>query len=259
MNINKRFVKQVALVTGGAYGIGKAYCEGFISEGASVAIADINYKRAQETANELEKIGGEALAVEVDVASKESVQIMYEKILSRFHRVDFLINNAAIMLDVEKPFKPFWELEEAEWSRVISVNSGGVYLCCKYVKPIMEKLGGGKIINITSDAIWKGYEGQLAYFASKGAVAVMTRCLAHELGKFNINVNAIAPGFTLSDAVQSSRFMMESIKPIVMESCAIKKDQKPEDLVGTALFLCSTESKCITGQTIVVDRGVVMP
>lgn len=258
MSTNKRFVKRVALVTGGARGIGKAYCEGFVAEGASVVVADINYKRAKETADELQKVGGKTLALQVDVASEKSVREMYEKIIGHFQRVDFLVNNAAIMLDVEKPFKPFWELEESEWNRVMSVNSGGVYLCCKYVKPIMEKLGGGKIVNVTSDAIWKGYEGQLAYFASKGAVAVMTRCLARELGSFNINVNAIAPGFTLSEAVQSSEFMVETINPIVMESRAMKKDQKPEDLVGTVLFLCSTESDCITGQTIVVNRGVVM-
>ncbi|WP_158069604.1 SDR family NAD(P)-dependent oxidoreductase [Moorena bouillonii] len=259
MIINKKSAKQVALVTGGARGIGKAYCEGFVSEGVSVVVADINYKRAQETASELEKIGGQALAVEVDVASEKSVKKMFENILSYFERVDFLVNNAAIMLDVEKPFKPFWELEEIEWNRVMSVNSAGVYLCCKYVKPIMEKIGGGKIVNITSDAIWKGYEGQLAYFASKGAVAVMTRCLARELGKFNINVNAIAPGLTISEAVESSEFMMETIKPIVTEACAIQKEQTPEDLVGTMLFLCSSKSDRITGQTIVVNRGVVMP
>ena len=122
----------------------------------------------------------------------------------------------------------------------------------------MEKLGEGRIINISSDAIWKGYEGQLAYFASKGAVAVMTRCLARELGPFNIAVNAIAPGYTLSESVQGSEFM-RSVEPKVMESRAIQRKQYPQDLAGTVMFLCSNESQCITGQTIVVDYGSVMP
>jgi NAD(P)-dependent dehydrogenase (short-subunit alcohol dehydrogenase family) len=258
MNINKRFLQRVAVVTGGARGVGKAYCEGLVTEGAAVVIADINYKRAQSTAVELVAAGGQAIAVEVDVASEDSVRRMYEEALDHFQRVDFLINNAAIMLDVDRPFKPFWELDWDEWTRVMAVNTGGVYLCCKHVKPIMERLGQGRIVNISSDAIWKGYDGQLAYFASKGAVAVMTRCLARELGPFNINVNAVAPGYTLSEAVQASEFM-QSVKPKVMAACAIQREQYPEDLVGTILFLCSADSACITGQTIVVNCGAVMP
>ena len=258
MMLSGRFTGKIAVVTGGARGIGKAYCERLVEEGASVVIADIDFKRAQATASQLTTGENPIIAIQVDVASEDSVREMYAEIVERLKRVDFLINNAAIMLDVERPFKPFWELEWNEWTRVMNVNAGGVYLCSKYVKPIMEKLGEGRIINISSDAIWKGYEGQLAYFASKGAVAVMTRCLARELGPFNIAVNAIAPGYTLSESVQGSEFM-RSVEPKVMESRAIQRKQYPQDLAGTVMFLCSNESQCITGQTIVVDYGSVMP
>ena len=254
----ERFAQKVVVVTGGSRGIGKAYCHGFATEGASVVIADINLKGAQATASELASAGHQVLAVEMDVASEDSVRRMYSVVRDHFQRVDCLINNAAIMLDVERPFKPFWELDWDEWTRVMAVNAGGVYLCCKHVKPIMEEGGGGRIVNISSDAIWKGYEDQLAYFASKGAVAVMTRCLARELGPFHINVNAVAPGYTLSETMQASEFMQRA-KPTVMASCAIQREQYPEDLVGTVLFLCAPDSACITGQTIVVNCGAVMP
>jgi NAD(P)-dependent dehydrogenase (short-subunit alcohol dehydrogenase family) len=258
MDQSGRFAGQVALVTGGGRGIGQAYSRGFAQAGASVVVADIDAKRAQQTARELNDEGGRALAVAVDTASEESVRNMFESAEGEFGRVDFLVNNAAIMLDVEKPFKPFWETSWEEWQRIMSVNVGGIFLCCKYAKPLMEKQGGGRIVNISSDAIWKGYESQLAYFASKGAVAVMTRNLARELGPFNINVNNVAPGYTLSEAVLTSE-LMQGVRASVMASCCIKRDQHPEDVVGAVLFLCGPESACITGQSIVVNCGAIMP
>ena len=258
MNENKKFTGRVALVTGGSRGIGKAYCHGFARHGASVVVADIDSTRAHETATELLQEGVPALGISIDVALEESVRSVIDHAEQEFGRIDFLINNAAIMLDVEVPFKPFWETSIEEWQRMMSVNVGGVFLCCKHVKPIMQRQGGGRIINITSDAIWKGYESQLAYFSSKGAVAVMTRCLARELGPFNITVNSIAPGYTLSEAVLNSDFM-QGVRASVMATCCIKRDQYPEDVVGAALFLCGPESACITGQSIVVNCGAIMP
>lgn len=258
MDQSRRFAGQVALVTGGGRGIGQAYSRGFAQAGASVVVADIDEKRAQQTARELNDEGGRALAVTVDTSSEESVRNMFERAEGEFGRVDFLVNNAAIMLDVEKPFKPFWETSWEEWQRIMSVNVGGIFLCCKYVKPLMERQGGGRIVNISSDAIWKGYESQLAYFASKGAVAVMTRNLARELGPFNINVNNVAPGYTLSEAVLTSE-LMQGVRASVMATCCIKRDQHPEDVVGAVLFLCGPESACITGQSIVVNCGAIMP
>ncbi len=258
VNQEKKFSGRVALVTGGARGIGRAYSKGFADAGAATVVADIDGERAEETAQELAQEGARTLAVRVDTGSEESVRQMFELVEREFGRVDFLVNNAAIMLDVDVPFKPFWETSIEEWDRIMSVNVGGIFLCCKYVKPLMERQGGGRIVNISSDAIWKGYESQLAYFASKGAVAVMTRSLARELGPFDINVNNVAPGYTLSEAVLTSS-LMQGVRSSVMATCCIKRDQYPEDVVGAVLFLCGPESACITGQSIVVNCGAIMP
>ncbi len=252
------FRDKVALVTGGARGMGKAHCKGFAKGKAKVVVADILGDKAEETARELRKIGTRAIAVEVDVADERSVENMFSQAMNQFSRVDFLVNNAAIMLDLDTPFKPFWETSYEEWKRVIAVNVSGIFLCCKHVKPIMEQQKGGRIINISSDAIWKGYENQLAYFASKGAVAVMTRNLARELGPFLINVNCVAPGYTLSEAVKES-VEMQAVEESILNSLCIKRKQNPEDVTGAVLFLCGPESSCITGQSIVVNLGAIMP
>lgn len=258
MTQGKRFTGSVALVTGGARGIGRAYCKGFADAGADVVVADIDGERAGQTARELEQEGARAMAVAVDTGDEASVAEMFAAVERELGRVDFLVNNAAIMLDVEVPFKPFWETSYEEWTRMMAVNVGGVFLCCKAAKPLMERQGGGRIVNISSDAIWKGYESQLAYFASKGAVAVMTRNLARELGPFNVNVNHVAPGYTLSEAVVESP-LMQGVRASVMATCCIKRDQHPEDVVGSVLFLCGPESSCITGQSLVVNCGAIMP
>lgn len=258
MNQEKKFTGRVALVTGGARGIGRAYCKGFADGGAHVIVADIDSERAQQTARELMQEGARALAVRVDTGDEESVHSMFELVEREFGRVDFLVNNAAIMLDVEVAFKPFWETSYEEWNRIMAVNVGGVFLCCKHAKPMMERQGEGRIVNISSDAVWKGYESQLAYFASKGAVAVMTRNLAREMGPLSVNVNHVAPGYTLSEAVLESS-AMQGVRSSVMASCCLKRDQHPEDVVGAVLFLCGPESACITGQSIVVNCGAIMP
>jgi NAD(P)-dependent dehydrogenase (short-subunit alcohol dehydrogenase family) len=258
MSQSEQFAGQVTVVTGGGRGIGKAYCEAFAAHGSAVVVADIDGERAGQLADSLAAAGTPALGLRVDVADEESVRDLFARADERFGRVDFLINNAAIMLDVEVPFKPFWETSLAEWNRIMGVNVAGTFLCCKAVKPIMERQGAGRIINISSDAIWKGYESQLAYFASKGAVAVMTRCLAREFGPINVNVNAIAPGYTLSEAVLESP-EMQGVRNSVMASCCIKRDQRPEDVVGAALYLCSPGAACVTGQSIVVNCGAIMP
>lgn len=250
-----RFAGKVAVVTGGARGIGRAYCRGFAEHGAAVVVADILGEEADQTAREL---GPSALGVRTDVSDENSVAQLFKATERVFGRVDYLVNNAAIMLDVPRTFKPFWETPIDEWDRIMAVNVRGVFLCCKYAKPIMERSGGGRIVNISSDAIYKGYESQLAYFASKGAVAVMTRNLARELGLFNINVNNVAPGYTLSEVMLESP-EMRSVRHLVQGSCCIKRDQHPEDVVGAVLFLCSPEAACITGQSIVVNCGAIMP
>jgi NAD(P)-dependent dehydrogenase (short-subunit alcohol dehydrogenase family) len=257
MTSSADFGNRVALVTGGARGIGLAYARALARHGATVIIGDVRAQMAEQEAERLRADGLDITAVELDVSSESSVAAAFQMLEERFRRLDFLINNAAIMLDLEKPFKPFWETTWQEWGQVMNVNAGGVFLTSKFAKPLMERQGGGRIVNISSDGIWKGYDLQLAYFASKGAVAVMTRCLARELGPFGVNVNAVAPGFTLSGAVLNSEFM-RSAKAAVDAGCALRRDQYPEDLVGTIVFLCSESSACITGQTIVVNRGSIM-
>jgi NAD(P)-dependent dehydrogenase (short-subunit alcohol dehydrogenase family) len=249
---------RVAVVTGGARGIGEAYVEGFARRGDTVVIADNDVGRAKETLRRLRGEGLEVYAQAVDVGDQTSVATLFEWVETTLGRVDFLINNAAIMLDLQQPFKPFWQTQWSEWCRILEVNAGGVFLCCREVWPMMSQQQSGRIVNISSDAIWKGYDLQLAYFASKGAVATMTKCLAREFGSINVNVNAIAPGFTLSESVLQSSFMQEVARPSVAATLAIKHEQQPKDLVGTALFLCGPESRCITGQTIVVNGGAVM-
>lgn len=250
-----RFKDKVAVVTGGGTGMGKSHCRGFLEEGARVVVADIDYESARKVA---EPYGDRAVAVRVDVSREEEVEDMYRQAQERFGTVDYLVNNAALLLGVERPFKPFWELGYDEWNRVMGINAGGIFLCCKHAKNIMAPRNEGRIVNISSDAIYKGYESQLAYFASKGAVSVMTRNLARELGQFNINVNAVAPGYTLSESTLASP-EMNRVAPLIMASNCIKYDQLPEDVTGAVLFLCSPESRCITGQSIVVNCGAIMP
>ena len=253
--MNDGLPRRIVVVTGAARGMGMAYARSLHERGDVVFVADINYPAAAEVAA---RLGERAHAISVDVSDEEQVTTLFEEVGKRYDRLDVLINNAALMLDVEKPFKPFWELSLAEWHRVMNVNATSVFLCTKHALPLLKRSAAGKLVNITSDAIWHGYAGQLAYFASKGAVAVMNRCLARELGEFNINVNAIAPGLTESESVKASEFL-RSLKPAIHESRALKRDQEPQDLVGTVLFLCSPESACITGQTIVVNSGGIMP
>lgn len=255
MSMDQEFGGKVAVVTGGGRGIGQAVCVALAARGAHVVVADIRGARARETAAGLPV---EGMGVEVDVADEDSVRSLFDAAGNRYGRVDFLVNNAAIMLDVPVPFKPFWETSLEEWTRMMAVNVGGVFLCCKHAKPLMEPQGGGRVVNVSSDAIWKGYESQLAYFASKGAVAVMTRNLARELGPFNITVNAVAPGYTLSEAVVDSPDM-QAVRHLVMASCCIKRDQYPEDVAGAAVYLCSGAAACVTGQSIVVNCGAIMP
>jgi 3-oxoacyl-[acyl-carrier protein] reductase len=251
-----RFKNKIVVVTGGGTGMGRAHCLQFAKEGAKVVVVDINPTSLNAV---VEEIGSEnAIGVHCDVSDETSVISLFQTVESHFDKVDFLINNAAMLLNVPIPFKPFWELDYEEWNKVFAVNAGGVFLCCKHVKPLMEKVSDGRIINISSDAIYKGYESQLAYFASKGAVAVMTRNLARELGPFNIKVNAVAPGYTLSESTVASD-KMQAVEPLILKSQCISLKQQPEDVSGTVLFLCSPESRSITGQSFVVNCGAIMP
>lgn len=251
-----RLKDKVAIITGGAEGIGKSYAIGFASEGAKVVIADINLSPAGALVNTLEKEGKEVLAIKTDVSSVMDVEEMVKATIERFGRIDILINNAAIYMRPKAPEAPVYEVKPEDWNRVIAVNLTGVFLCSRAVFPYMMKQGGGKIINITSSLAFSGRPNLSHYVASKGGVIALTRTLAREGGDYNINVNCIAPGSTFSEDPNDRaalEFREKGIPPR-----AIKRLEKPEDLVGTAIFLASSDSDFLTGQTIVVDGGHMM-
>ncbi len=255
-----RLKDRVAIVTGGAQGIGKAYVSGFSKEGAKVVVADIDLEAAKATAEKVVEDGGETLAIRTDVSSLEDTEEMARKTVEHFGRVDILINNAAVFGRVEiSRGTPFYELDLDEWDRVIAVNFKGVLLCSRAVFPYMKAQGGGKIINIASSQFFTGGIGKVRYahyIATKGAVVGLTRAFARELGEYNINVNCITPGSTFSEELTDMTALEH--RKLAAESRCIKRVEYPEDLAGTAIFLASSDSDFITGQTIIVDGGDVM-
>lgn len=251
-----RLKDKVSIITGGAEGIGKSYVVGFAREGAKVVIADINLGAANVLANTLRKEGKEALAIKTDVSSLESTEEMVRKTIERFGRIDILVNNAAMYIRVKLSVVPIYELDPDEWDRAMAVNLKGVFLCSKAVFPPMMKQGGGKIINITSNLALTGRANMAHYVASKGGVISLTRSLAREGGDYNINVNCIAPGSTLSEDPKDPAAL--EFRKQVVPLRAIKRVEYPDDLVGAAIFLASSDSDFITGQTIVVDGGRIM-
>lgn len=247
-----RLKDRVAIVTGGALGIGRAYALRLVEEGAKVAIADIAYEAAVTTAKEIENRGGTALAIRTDVADEASVGDMVRQTAERFGRIDILINNAALFVGLF-PRKPFTEITVEEWDRAMAVNIKGLFLCAKAVFPHMKAQGQGKIINISSSTFWTGTQDFLHYVTSKGAVIAFTRQLAREVGDYGINVNAITPGLTESEGA-ATVYTPERFDTAASGRC-IKRRERPEDLVGTVVFLASDDSDFITGQTINVDGG----
>ncbi len=251
-----RLQDRVIIVTGGAQGIGKAYCEGMVREGARVVVADIDEGHAKATVQSLEKDGHEALAVRVDVSLPEDTERMAQATMERFGRIDGLINNAAVFQRPAMSRVPFEQIPVAEWDRLMAVNLRGVFLGCRAVVPHMKQGGGGKIINISSGTVFFGSANLAHYVTSKAGVIGLTRSLSRELGEHHINVNAIAPGLVISmDEISEGRAALEQQR---IHARAIKRSETPQDLVGTVVFLCSSESDFITGQTIVVDGGAQM-
>ena len=255
-----RLRDKVVIITGGAQGIGRAYALGMADEGARLVLADINMEKAEATANEIRGKGREALAVKTDVSSPESSQEMAGKTVERFGRIDVLVNNAAILEKIRISRTPFYELDLKEWDRVLAVNLTGTFLCCRAVFPYMRSRKKGKIITVTSSGFFFGNPNYVHYVASKGGVIGLTRAMARELGDYNINVNCIAPGATVSEDPGDKVAYEQRIKKLsqMAPKRCIKRAQFPDDLIGTAIFLASSDSDFITGQTIVVDGGDVM-
>jgi NAD(P)-dependent dehydrogenase (short-subunit alcohol dehydrogenase family) len=239
----ERLKGRVALVTGGATGIGKAIAARLAQDGARVAVAD------------LQKAANGDLNLQVDVSKEDQVRRMAEETVAAFGRIDILVNNAAVFSTLE--LRPFENIPVDEFRRVMEVNIMGVWLCCRACAPHMRKGGYGRVINLASGAPLKGVPLFLHYIASKGAVIAMTRGLARELGKDGITVNSLAPGFTLSENVARQAAHVQQGERTRLTR-AIPRDEKPEDLVGTVSFLASEDSAFMTGQTLVVDGGSAM-
>jgi NAD(P)-dependent dehydrogenase (short-subunit alcohol dehydrogenase family) len=243
-----RLKDKVAIVTGAAQGIGAAYARGLAKEGAAVAVVDI--LDPNPTVKAIQDSGGKALPLKIDVSDEKQTQEMAKKTLDSFGRIDILINNAAVYGNIVR--KPFEEITVEEWDKLYSVNVKGIFLCVKAVAPQMKTQQSGKIINATSSTFFKGNEDFLHYVSSKGAVVAMTRSLARELGEHNINVNAIAPGQTLSEANLKRGDKVDSNS---LRIRLLKKRLYPEDLVGTIIYLSSSDSDMMTGQVLLVDGG----
>lgn len=242
---------KVAVITGSGRGIGKAIAEEFAKCGAKVVISDILEADANNTANEIaEKYGVETLAVVTDVSSMEAAQNLIDATVEKFSRVDILINNAGITRD-----NLIMRMSEAEWDAVINVNLKGVFNCIKGVTRQMMRQKYGKIINIASVVGQMGNAGQINYTAAKAGVIGMTKTTAKELASRGINVNAIAPGFIVTDMTDK---LPEKAKDALINIIPLSKLGMPEDVAKACTFLASDESKYITGQVLNVDGGMVM-
>lgn len=243
--------QRTIIITGAATGIGQAFALGCAAQGAHVVAADLN--PADETVALIEAAGGQALAVRTDVADNESVRAMAAAALKRFGRIDGLINNAAYFREIK--LTPFEELDPNEWDRIFAVNVKGIWQCCKAVMPAMREQKSGSIINIASVVAVAGQPGYLHYVATKGAVIAMSKGLAKECGALNVRVNTIAPGFVITGATRNRPVEWQQS---FLKARALSREEKPDDLVGTALYLLSDLGSFVSGQTMVVDGGHIM-
>jgi NAD(P)-dependent dehydrogenase (short-subunit alcohol dehydrogenase family) len=250
---SNRLENKVAIVSGAAQGIGRTYALALAAAGAKVCVSDI--KVPEQTLAELVEAGAEATAVAADVSDSVSLEAMVAHTVARFGRLDILVNNAGMFGSLK--MQGFADISIEKWDRVMAVNVRGVWQAIVAAVPALRKSGGGKIINISSGTAFKGSPYLLHYVTSKGAVIALTRAIARELGDSNICVNAIAPGLVMSSNVQSHPDWL-GVAASIVSSRAIKRESMPDDLIGALLFLASSDSNFVTGQTLVVDGGSVM-
>ena len=255
--LSKKLEGRVSIVTGSGRGNGKAFALGLAREGSKVAcVVNKHIDEAEAVAEEIRKLGSEAIAIKADVSNPDQTKEMAKKTAEHFGKIDILVNNAAIY-----PMKPWHMISWEEWNRVLSVNLGGYFLCCQAVYPYMKKHGYGKIINISSGQVLMGTPGYLHYVASKGGIIAMTRSLSREVGDDGIRVNCITLGFVpgtegVQELISEQRDAMKNLMNMVMAMQAIHRQQEPEDAVGAVIFLASPDSDAITGQTLNVDLGL---
>ncbi len=249
MNFDLRLDGKVAIVTGGAMGLGKGIATGLASLGAMVAIADINEQIGQQTANKIMADGGKAEFFAVDVTSDEQFQAFVEHLVKRFNRIDILVNNAGIAAKSN-----CIDMHVADWKRIIDVNLTGSWIGCRAVAPVMIKQKSGKIINMGSMFSFTAMPGLSAYAASKGGVNQLTKALALELIEHNINVNAVAPAYIATELTATMRNDKERFKDI-MARTPIRRLGTIEEIVGPVIFLASDLANFMVGHTMLVDGG----
>jgi 3-oxoacyl-[acyl-carrier protein] reductase len=238
---------QVAVVTGGARGIGRAISKIFAQEGAAVVIADLNEERGQATAQEIVDAGGRAIFIATQVADRANVEAMVERVVAEFGRIDILVNNAAILGENG----PMLEVSQETWDRVIAVNQTGVFICSQVVGRVMAEQRRGNIINIGSTNSFVPQPRCVAYGAAKAAILGMTISFAEDLAHYGIRVNAIAPG-----PIQSS--LPDDAPPRPSKSALLGRAGLPSEIATVALFLVSDESSYVNGQVISVDGGTLV-
>jgi len=243
---------KTVVITGAGRGIGAVMAKRMAQEGANVVVTDVLDTKG--TVEAITESGGSAIGISVDVTSDDNLAAMVEATEKAFGSLDILVNNASIFAALQP--KPFMQIDNDEFDKVMTVNARGVHQATRAVVPAMLRAGGGKIVNIASGTFYYGAPGLSHYTASKGAVIALTRCHGRELGDKNIQVNAIAPGLTESEALQGNTGFDPARAPTV-QSRSIKREMLPEDLLGTLMYLITPDSNFVTGQTLNVDGGKV--
>jgi len=244
-----KLANKVALITGGARGLGKSIAKRYLEEGAAVIIVDISVDNLDRTVLELKPLGRiEGYAM--DVTNLSEVLSVTEKIIAKFGKIDILVNNAGITADAQ-----LLKMTEEQFDAVIAVNLKGVFNCARAAAPYMVEAGRGCILNTTSVVAHNGNFGQTNYAASKAGVIAMTKTWAKELGKKGITVNAVAPGYTLTEMVKK---VPENILAAMAEKDPLKRLAQPEEIAGAFVFLASDDASYINGAVINVDGGLVL-
>lgn len=242
---------KVAIVTGSAQGIGKAVAVKFAQEGAKVVIVDINQKKAENTAKEINQNYNRCMAINLDVTNENAIRKMADDVITKLGKIDILVNNVGI----QPPKQPFYEIEGEKWDQIMEINLKSVFLCSKVIAPIFIKQGFGTIINTASVAGPYLWEGSLSYIASKTAVAQITRAMALELARYNIRVNAVAPGHVDTE-LNKETFAVPGAREAVCQTIPLRRISLPEDLAGAFAFLASNNADFITGHILYVDAGL---
>src|SRR6476469_5785333 len=236
---------KVAIVTGGSQGIGNAIAHGLAAAGARIVVADL---QGAEAAAEAFRDG---VGLTADVADEAAVESLVAETAERCGAIDILVNNAGLYASLA--MRPFTELPLDEWRRVMDVNVASMFLMCRAVVPVMERGGGGRIVNISSGTPFRGVPFLLHYVTSKGAIVAFTRAISSELGSDDVLVNCVAPGFTITDGVEAHPEVVMALRDVSVAARTLKRDQLPDDVVGAVVFLCGPGSAFVTGQTIVID------